>query len=900
MLLASVLAVAVGASGSPAPEHVAASPAAAVATPAQPPQVPAGPPPFEPSVQYDANIPTLPKVLGFGWADEISSPDQIAIYLRALAEAAPTKTRLIEYARSWEGRPLHVLVVGSPERVAALDRVKAGLRRLADPRGLVPADAERLLKELPVVTWLVHGVHGNEISSPEAALVEAYHLLAAQRDQRVETILRESIVLIDPLQNPDGRARFIASNRQGRAASPDPEPAAAEHDEPWPGGRSNHYLFDMNRDWFAQSQPETRGRTAFFLEWYPHVVVDLHEMGANSTYYFAPPADPLNPYITKAQIGWLETFGRENGRAFDDRGFAYFNREVFDSFYPGYGESWPIFHGAIGMTYEMASARGLVVRREDDTLLTYRDGVHQHFTAALTTMATAASNRERLLRDFLEYRRSAVSEAERGPVREYLIPPGGDPPRAERLARLLVRQGFEVRRASQPIALAGRTLPAGTFLISAAQPGSRLLRNLLDTHVPQPEAFVKEQDRRRKKRLPDQIYDMTGWSLPLAFDVEIVTATTAVTVASTPLAAEPATTGATLPPAKVGYLMPWGSGTASVVAEALQQGLKIRTASAGFTLGGRAYPAGTAIVRVAENQAAAIATLGVLAARQGCEVVPIDSAFVESGVSLGSNQVATLTPVRVLLAWDVPTQSMSAGWARYALERRFGQRVTAVRTGSLGRVDLRDFDVVVLPGGNYGAALGADAVRRLKDWIGAGGTLVTIGEASRWAARENVGLLETRTELRDGRPEAEPSDKDPKKPDTPAKPFDLEKAIQPDRERPEPTPGALLRVTLDAEHWLSAGTDGEIQVVVEGQRVFRPITLDKGRNVGVYQVKDKLVAGGLAWPEAQELLAQKAFLVHQPMGQGHVIAFAEDPNYRAFTEAAGLLFINAVLLGPAY
>lgn len=755
-----------------------------------------------------------------------------------------------------------------------------------------------------MVTWLIHGVHGNEISSPDSALLQAYHLLAAQGDATVDQVLRDSVVLIDPLQNPDGRARFVTYNRMARAAAPDPHPAAAERDEPWPGGRPNHYLFDMNRDWFSQSQPETRGRTALYLDWYPQVVVDLHEMGGDSTYYFAPPADPLNPFITKAQIDWLTTFGRENGRAFDDRGFPYFIREVFDSFYPGYGESWPIFHGAIGMTYEMASARSLVFRRSDDTLLTFREGIGQHFTAALTTMSTAAKNRERLLRDYLEYRRSAVAEGERGPVREYVVVPGGDAARADRLARLLVRQGFEVRRATQAFTLAGRSLPAGAFLVSAAQPAGRLLRNLMDTHVAQPEAFVKEQDRRRKKRLPDQMYDVTAWSLPLAFDVEVLTTASPVSVASARVTAEPEVAAASLPAAKVGYLMPWGSGTAAAVAEALQKGVKVRNAALGFTLGGRSYPLGTAIVRVAEHDAALPATLGAIAARHGAEVVPIDSAFVESGVSLGSNYVAVMPAPRVLLVWDTPTQSTSAGWARYVLERRYGQPVTAVRGSSLMRVDLRDFDVVVLPSGNYGQALGGDLLRRLKEWISGGGTLVTLGEASRWAARENVGLLETRTEMRDGRPETEPAagDKpDAKKPEGPAPAaFDFEKAIQPERERPEATPGAMLRVTLDPEHWLSAGTDGEVQAIVEGQRVFRPITLDKGRNVGVYQVKEKLVAGGLAWPEAQALLAQKAFLLHQPMGRGHVIAFAEDPNYRAFTEGTQLLFINAVLLGPAF
>jgi hypothetical protein len=365
-----------------------------------------------PATRYDPRIPTLRSVTGHEVGDEISTPDQIAAYLKALAAAAPERTRLVEYARSWEGRPLYTLVIGAPERIARLDAVKADLRRLADPRPLSSSDADRLVRELPVVTWLIHAVHGNEISSSDAALAEAYHLLAAQGDADVDTILRESSVLVDPLENPDGRARFVAQNLQGRAATPDPEPLSAEHDEPWPGGRANHYLFDMNRDWFALSQPETMGRVAQHLEWYPHVVVDLHEMGGESTYYFAPPAQPANPLITARQQSWLDTFGRANAARFDERGFPYFVKEVYDAFYPGYGDSWPVFQGAVGMTYEQASARGLVYRRSDDTLLTYRQGILQHFTSAITTAATAAKNRERLLRDFLDYRRTAVAEGQ--------------------------------------------------------------------------------------------------------------------------------------------------------------------------------------------------------------------------------------------------------------------------------------------------------------------------------------------------------------------------------------------------------------------------------------------------------------------------------------------------------
>ena len=334
--------------------------------------------------------------------------------------------------------------------------------------------------------------------------------------------------------------------------------------------------------------------------------------------------------------------------------------------------------------------------------------------------------------------------------------------------------------------------------------------------------------------------------------------------------------------------------------EALRTGLKVRTADEGFTLGGRRYGPGTAVIRTAENPPDLASRLGAMAARCAAEAVAVDSGYIEEGISLGSDQVVVLKQPRVLLFWDSPVQSMSAGWARYTLERRFGQAVTAVRMNSLGRINLRRFDVIVMPAGGYAAVLSGDSLRRLKDWVSAGGTLITLGEASRWAARENVGLLATRTELRDGRAETEAAEKEPKKSEPSPQPLDLDKAIQPERERPESTPGALLRVELDVEHWLAAGTDGEIQAVVEGQRVFTPVKLDQGRNVGVYAKKDRLVAGGLVWEEAQALLAQKAFLIHQPMGRGQLIAFAEDPNFRAYAEATQLLFINAVLLGPAH
>ncbi len=852
--------------------------------------------------RYDSSVPTLKQVVGHDHGEEVTTPEEMTMYLRALAAAAPTRTRLVEYGRTWEGRPLHLLAVAAPARIAALDDIKRDLRRLADPRGLPAGEADALVSRTPVVVALLHSVHGNEISPAGAALLEAYHLLAVTNDPRVDAIREHAIVLIDPLQNPDGRARMAQGTRSARAAVPDAHPISAEHDEPWPGGRGNHYFFDLNRDWFAQTQPESRGRVAALLEWMPHVVVDLHEMGGESTYYFPPNAVPSNPHTTPAQQQAVDTLGRAIASAFDERGFPYFTSEVFDAFYPGYGVSWPMAQGAIGMTFEKSSARGLAWRRQDGSLLTYMDGIVEHFTAALTTAATAASNREAWLRTFVAFRRSAVEEGERSATaRHYVLLDNGDAGRTRHLATLLHRNGIEIRRTTAPATVQGRPVPAGTLVVPHGQPAGRLVRNLLDERTELPADFVKAQAERRLRRQPDQIYDVTAWSLPLLYDVETLRVTQALGVETEAWRPDAATTSATLSGARVAYVLPWNASTAAAVTAGLGEGLKVRVAAESFTVGGRTYPVGTAIVRVADHAGVDLAgTLGAVASRHGAEVVAVDSGFVERGISLGSNQVQSLKLPRVLLAWDAPATGLSAGWARYVLERRFGLVPSAVRVASLGRVNLAEFDVVVLPSGTYTPGIGPDLVRRLQDWVSAGGTLVTVGDATRWATAEGTGLLGTTAEwkggapITGGAPGARPSSAA-----APSQPIDIGTAVTPTRELPTLVPGAILNTVVDTEHWLSSGLDASVPVNVQGQRVFSPITLDKGRNVVHFAPKGDLVASGIVWEESQEELPGKPYLIHQPVGRGHVVSFTDDPNNRGFSEATQLLFLNAVLLGPA-
>ncbi|HUF76778.1 MAG TPA: M14 family zinc carboxypeptidase, partial [Longimicrobiales bacterium] len=836
-------------------------------------------------------VPTLEEVVGHDFREEITAPDDIVRYVEALAEAAPERARLIRYAESWEGRPLVAVAISSAERMARLDDVLAGLARLSAAE-LPQAEADALIAELPVVTALMHGIHGNEISSSGAAMAEMYHLLAARGDATVDSILSRSLVLIDPMENPDGRARFVQHNLMARARWPDPTPYSAEHDERWPGGRTNHYLFDLNRDMFIQSQPESRGRAELFLEYWPQIVVDLHEMGGNSTYFFPPTAPPENPWYGERQIALMDVFGRANAEAFDRRGFPYFNRDVYDLFYPGYVDGWPMGQGALGMTYEQASARALVLERSDGDLLTYGDGVLHHFTAAITTAATAARNRERILRDYYDFRREGVELGRQGPA-EYVLHSASDPGLAERLARTLVRNGIEVREASGPVRVGGRTLPtSGTYIVPLAQPAHRFARNLLDAHVAMDEAFVQRQLERRARREADEIYDLTAWSQSLLWDVEAILSERPTGALGEPLTAERDSEVTVLPPAVVGYLLPWGTSAAGVVVEALREGIRVRTVGGPFTLGGRRYGIGTALVRTAENGADLPERLGRITAAHGAEVVPIDDSYVTEGTSLGAGSGRALREPRVLLVYDEPSDVYSAGWARYVLERRYGQRTTIVRASSLGGVTLSEHDVIVFPSGNYTSAVGEGLVGSLRAWLEEGGTLVTMAGSTAWATRAE--LLSTAAERRGGRS----ADEEPEDPETPEQPIEYLDQILPPDEAPESVPGAILNVVVDTTHWLAAGSDGEMGALVQGSRVFTPITLDNGRNVGRYAELESLVASGIVWEESRAQLASKAFLIHEPVGDGQVIAFAEDPNYRAYAEATQLLFMNAVLLGP--
>lgn len=881
---------------------------------------------FFPGAKYDPSIPTLKQIVGHDWGEKITMSHEAARYIQALEQAAEPRLKVVKYAETWEGHPLYVLAIGSTTNIARIEEIKAGMQKLADPRRLSQNEANTLISSAPSIVWLICGVHGNEISSVDAGLLTAYHLLAARNDELVETAMKSTVVLIDPMQNPDGRDRFINYFRQNVGRFPDADLQSAEHNEVWPSGRVNHYLFDMNRDWFAQTQPETRGRTKIYLEWFPQVVADLHEMGTNSAYYFAPPALPWNPNLTKTQLDWLAKFGRNNGSWFDRFRFDYFTRENYDSFYPGYGEGWPLFHGSIGMTYEQASVRGLVAKREDETTMHYRDSIHHHFIASLSTIESTAKSRESLLRYFYDYRRTAIEDGRNETTKEYIITPGNDPNRAARLAATLMMSGIEVKRAEAAFNnpktrdygdgnLQARDFPAGSYIVSLAQPAKRLAKTLMDKQTDQDKEFLDEQRVRNRQRQFEQFYDVTAWSLPLLFDVPCFTAEQASTVQATVLKELPKPSGQMRGgQAKLAYLIPWGTQAAvSALADLFRQDVRIYSSDKAFKLGATNFPAGTLIVKVKDNPNDLHERMAKLIAEHGVDVHSTDSAWVDEGPNFGSNNVRYLPRPRVAIAYNTPVSPNSVGWLRYLIEQRYGYPVTTIRTEQLRQFDLNRYNVLILPDGNYTQQLGDGAW--LRDWISKGGVLIGLAGATNWLSEERVNLLPTKREKRekaeakgekkDGgeqpKDQAKDQSKDQAKDQTQTQTKDpVEKAIEPADENPSSTPGALLRVRIDRTHWLGFGYGETTTVMMDSNRIFSLLKLDKGRNIAVYAPEEKMLVSGFMFDDARRQLPNKAYLMHVPTGRGHVIAFAEDPNYRAFMDGLNVMILNAVFLGPGH
>lgn len=858
--------------------------------------------PYFPDSQYQTDIATIQQVLGYESGSRISEPAAILRYFETLAERHPDKIKLVHYGQSWQGRPLFYAVLGSTANLQNLNTIEADMRRLADPRQLSASDAKALIKTLPASVWVASTLHGNEISPADAAMALAYHLLADQ-SALTKQMLNNTLVYIDPLQNPDGHHRFVSRYYATVGLEHSADRYSAEQNEPWPNGRTNHYLFDMNRDWISLTQPEIKSRVKALQQMYPLVFVDSHEMGGDMSYYFSPEADPYNPFISKEQREGLQWMGQNNARWFDQLGYDYFTREIFDAMYPGYGASWPLYYGAIAMTYEMGSARGHQFRRTDGSTLTFADGIQRNFVAYVATLQTASERAEQLLQRFYDYRLAAVAQGDKDKLGSYIFPATRDKAGHKKLMQVLSQHGIEVFQANENFKICGNSYQAGAYWVNTNQPTYQLIRNLLDDDVKMDDAFIQRQQQRRANNLPDEMYDVTAWSLPLMYNVDVATCNRQVNVAGTIINTDSDNSGQlTNATASYGYIIPWQDmAAARLLSLALQQGIKVKSSDLPFThANGKTYPAGSLIISHADNPNLA-SRITELTAQSGAEVEGIDSSWVTDGPNFGSANVPTVPAARIAMLWDEPTNPLSAGSARFVLERGVGYPVTAIRPAQLLRANLSHYDVLILPAtyGSYQQVLGKAGEQQVQDFVAKGGVLIALGNATNWLIQGDSPLLSSKRERKVSE-QTKPTKDTVVDGTILASADDYQQTLKPYQSNPDWVPGFLANATVDQHHWLTAGIAPQVRSVYTGNQVYQPLSIDNGRNVVSFASANKLLASGFVWDENREQIAYKPLVMVQEQGRGQVIAFTQEPNFRAYVDGMHLLYINAVFRGAAH
>jgi hypothetical protein len=836
-----------------------------------------------------AQAPAFRDVVGHDFGERITMHHEMVRYLDRLAAESP-RVRVERQGRSVEGRELLLAVVTSPENHARLDEIRRTAQRLADPRALTAADAAALIRTQPAIVWFGGSIHGFELSGAEGALKLLEHL-TTRDDAATLEVLRDVVVLIDPILNPDGRDAFAVHNVQALGGRPNPEPEDWSNDfTGWQGVqfRTSHYFFDLNRDWFAHTHPETRSRIPTFLGWRPQIAVDMHEMGSDVEFYFDPPAPPVNPLLPAHSSRWHQRFGAAYAAAFDSAGFSYMTGERFNFFFPGY-TSYVHYLGTVQMLYEQGSSRGLALKRPDGSVRTLADALEPQYLAAWTATRLAARERATLLSDYHESLRSAVADGARG-ARRYILAPEGDPGLVAELVNMLLRGGVEIQRTTRPVRLAGvrdrtganigtRSFPAGSYLIDAAQPHGRLVRVLLEPTVPIPDDFLSEARLRVERAENPRFYDITAWSLPLLFNVGGYSTADASAASTVPVTAHVRVAQPPVRDARYAYLID-GSQAAGLAAlyHLLDAGHRAAVIVQPTRIAGEPVSSGTVIVHVGENAAAVHAAVREVADRFDVAIRAVDTGMGDPGFpALGSGHAFAVRRPAIAILGEDPVQAYSFGWAWHTLDQAYGIPTTVLRARSLAAAPLARYDVLVLPelsGAGLASLLGEAGMERLKQWVREGGTLVTIGSATDFA-RDQLDLIRLRSW------------------------FDTDAGRGAQR---IDAPGALVRARLDDHAWLAAGYTGWMPALVTSNRVFLapdgPPAAAR-RVVASFAPTPEFHLAGHLWPETVTRLPGAVFVYEERVGRGRVIAFAEDVNFRGYWRGADRLFLNAVVLGPS-
>ena len=816
-----------------------------------------------------AQLKSPEEFLGYKIGSRYTPHWKIVNYFNHVAVNAPAVMKLQQYGETNEGRPLLLAFISSADNIQHLESIRKNNLRLANP-GL---DKIAVDENVPAIVWLSYNVHGNETSSSEAAMMTLFSLADPSNSQTKEW-LKNTVVIIDPCINPDGRDRYVNWFNSVAGKNMNPQRIAREHREPWPGGRSNHYNFDLNRDWAWQTQVESQQRIKVYDQWLPQVHVDYHEQGVNNPYYFAPAVQPYHDVITTWQRDFQVAIGKNNAKYFDANGWLFFTKEVFDLFYPSYGDTYPTYNGAIGMTYEQGGgpAGGLGVINDEGDTLTLLDRATHHFTTSLSTIEISSINAARLIKEFRKFFNDAVQNGV-GEYKSYIIK--NESANSERISTLLdlldrnniqygtgsgSGKGFNYATGKEE----SYTVGNNDIVISSFQPRSALVKVLFEP---------------RSRLVDSATYDISAWSLPYAYGLNAVASKDRIVSTGNVTQTKAVNTETTY-----GYVIPWkGVQTVKAIGQLLQKGVLLRYAEEPFEVNGNKFDRGAIIILRTANKSFGKKlwdNVREIADANSVQLYPVSTGFMDKGYDFGSDKVHPFKAPKVALITGDGISSTAAGEIWHFFEQQLGYPITLINANDIGRANWTDFNVLIMPDGNYKFLTEKAATDEFKSWINKGGRVVALEGAVAQLAKADMGIKLKKSD-----------DKEKKDSST----YEALKNFE-DRERGAitgTTPGSIWKVNLDNTHPLAFGYPGYYYTLKQDDNIYEFIK-ESGWNVGV--IKKENQVAGFVGAGLQPKLKDGLLFGVQDMGGGSITYLSDDVMFRSFWENGKLMFCNAVFL----
>ena len=854
---------------------------------------------FPKATQLDTKIPTPEAFLGYPIGSYLTRHDQVVAYFRQL-EKVSDRVHVESIGKTYEQREQVIVTITSAANYQKLEQIRQEHLSQIDPAKPV------LGNSAPIIINLGYGVHGNETSSTETSLLTGY-FLAASNDAETQKWLSESVIFIDPSLNPDGRDRAANWLNAYHSFPPVGDPADKEHQEGWPGGRTNHFFTDLNRDWLNLVQVESRNRLTFFHKWYPNVQIDFHEQGTNATYYFEPtPKSHESPIIPQFLYDYQVTLAKYHAKALDDIGSFYFTKENYDNLSPIYGSTYPKFFGSVAATFEQARSLG-IVQESTNGPLTFAFTIRNHLATSFSTIKGAVAEKAGLFKvqkDFFKY---ALEQGQKNPAKGFVFGDKNDQNLTQKFLGLLLQHHVEVYELADNLSQDGKTFEKNnSYIVPSAQANFLIVHSVFEENA-----------------LKDSIfYDNTGWSIIHAYGLKYAklngTFSKGALVKNLPIASK------SLNIEKGAYAYLINSSDYNYTKALYQLQLKnilVKTAFKSFVAntssGKKTYLPGALVIPVVGQTVSAdslLASLNNVAKSANIEITPVSSGFSAEGIDLGSSNVKAVRKPEVALAFGQGVTSSEAGQVWFLLNQQLDLPVTKLDLQSFARTSLNRYNVLVLPGGNY-SAWDKATVDKIKSWVNDGGTLITFQTATQWAVQQEIvkeKLSQTETSSRRGdlppvNFSAEKPGDDSKKDQPKAtgnnagvklpKPTSerLDYSRQEDVEGSKRINGAIFVSDLDISHPIAFGVNSrKLFINKNGSTLLLP-SANKYATVAQYTAKPLI--NGYSSKINTAKVANSAAIIATGIGNGEVILFADDPTYRGYWLGTARLFLNAVFFG---